>query len=203
MMWNVISQVIGTGFKVMQTRSQTKQMQALAEQKHYEKMVEGEIKYEVAKQNAMDNSWRDEWFTIILSLPLLIVFGSVFFNKPEWITKLKEGFETLNQLPDWYIYALLAAIASSFGMKVTDLAIEIGKSYGKDVKLDMVGIRPGEKLHEEMVSLEESLRVVPYEKYFMITDEVLNKEAWAFSSDSVVMTADEVGSFLKEKRVIK
>ena len=61
---------------------------------------------------------------ILLSLPLLIVFGSVFFNKPEWITKLKEGFETLNQLPDWYIYALLAAIASSFGMKVTDLAIK-------------------------------------------------------------------------------
>ena len=115
MMWNVISQVIGTGFKVMKTRSETKQMQALAEQKHYEKMVEGKIQYEVAKQNAMDNSWRDEWFTVILSLPLLIVFGSVFFNKPEWIEKLKEGFETLNQLPDWYIYALLAAIASSFG----------------------------------------------------------------------------------------
>lgn len=124
MMWNVISQVIGTGFKVMKTRSETKQMQALAEQKHYEKMVEGKIQYEVAKQNAMDNSWRDEWFTVILSLPLLIVFGSVFLNKPEWILKLKEGFETLNQLPDWYIYALLAAIASSFGMKVTDLAIK-------------------------------------------------------------------------------
>jgi hypothetical protein len=54
-MWNVISQVIGTGFKVMKTRSETKQMQALAEQKHYEKMVEGKIQYEVAKQNAMDS----------------------------------------------------------------------------------------------------------------------------------------------------
>ena len=124
MIWNVVSQVIGTGFKVMQTRSETKQMKALAEQKHYEKMVQGEIQFEVAKQNAMENSWRDEWFTVILSLPLLIVFRSVFFNKPEWIAKLKEGFETLNQLPDWYIYALLAAIASSFGMKVTDLAIK-------------------------------------------------------------------------------
>jgi len=124
MMWNVLSQVIGTGFKVMQTRSQTKQIKAMAEQKHYEKMMQGEIQYEVAKQNAMDNSWRDEWFTILLSLPLIIVFLSIFLNKPEWITKLKEGFETLNQLPDWYIYALLAAIASSFGMKVTDLAIK-------------------------------------------------------------------------------
>ncbi len=108
----------------MQTRSQTKQVKAMAEQKHYERMLDGKIEYEIAKQNQMDNSWRDEWFTIILSLPLLIVFGSIFLDKPEWITKLKEGFETLNQLPEWYIYALLAAIASSFGLKVTDLAIK-------------------------------------------------------------------------------
>ena len=124
MIWNIVGQVIGTGFKVMQTRSQTKQIKAMAEQKHYEKMMQGEIQYEVAKQNAMDNSWRDEWCTVLLSLPLIIVFGSIFMDKPEWIAKLKEGFETLNQLPDWYIYALLAAIASSFGMKVTDLAIK-------------------------------------------------------------------------------
>jgi hypothetical protein len=108
----------------MQTKSQTKQVQAMAEQKHYERMLDGKIEYEIAKQNQMDNSWRDEWFTVILSLPLLIVFGSIFLDKPEWITKLKEGFETLNQLPEWYIYALLAAIASSFGLKVTDLAIK-------------------------------------------------------------------------------
>lgn len=124
MMWNVISSIVGTGFKVMQTRSQTKQIQAMAEQKHYEKMLEGKINYEVAKQNAMDNSWRDEWFTILLSIPLIIIFGSIFLDKPEWITKLKEGFATMNELPDWYIYALLAAIASSFGLKVTDLAIK-------------------------------------------------------------------------------
>ena len=37
---------------------------------------------------------------------------------------LKEGFVTLDELPDWYIWALLAAIGSSFGLKVTDLAIK-------------------------------------------------------------------------------
>jgi|TARA_S200002703_G_scaffold65106_1_gene56241 hypothetical protein len=124
MIWNIVGQVVSTGFKVMKTKSETKQIQALAEQRHYEKMLDGKIQYEVAKQTAMDNSWRDEWFTIILSLPLLIVFGSIFLGKPEWIEKLKEGFDTLNQLPEWYIYALLAAIASSFGLKVTDLAIK-------------------------------------------------------------------------------
>ena len=123
MVWNIVGQIVSGGFKVLKTQSETKQLKALAEQKHYERMVEGKIEYEIAAQKQMDNSWRDEWFTVILSLPLIIVFGSVFLNKPEWITKLKEAFETLNQLPEWYIYALLAAIASSFGLKITDLAI--------------------------------------------------------------------------------
>ena len=123
MVWNIVGQIVSGGFKVLKTQSETKQLKALAEQKHYERMVEGKIEYEIAAQKQMDNSWRDEWFTVILSLPLIIVFGSVFLNKPEWITKLKEAFETLNQLPEWYIYALLAAIASSFGLKLTDLAI--------------------------------------------------------------------------------
>jgi len=123
MVWNIVGQIVGGGFKVLKTQSETKQLKALAEQKHYERMVEGKIEYEIAAQKQMDNSWRDEWFTVILSLPLIIVFGSVFLNKPEWITKLKDAFETLNQLPEWYIYALLAAIASSFGLKLTDLAI--------------------------------------------------------------------------------
>ena len=72
----------------------------------------------------MGDSWRDEWFTILLSIPLIIVFISIFFDKPDWILKLKEGFMTLDELPDWYIWALMAAIASSFGLKVTDLAIK-------------------------------------------------------------------------------
>ena len=55
MMWNVISQIVGTGFKVMKTRSETKQVKALAEQKHYERMLEGKIEYETAKQKGMDS----------------------------------------------------------------------------------------------------------------------------------------------------
>lgn len=97
---------------------------AKAEQTHIKKMAEGEIAYAIESQKNMQNSWRDEWFTVILSIPLLIVFGAIFFGKYEWIDKLKEGFQTLDSLPDWYIWALMAAIASSFGLKVTDLAIK-------------------------------------------------------------------------------
>jgi UDP-N-acetylglucosamine 4,6-dehydratase len=88
-------------------------------------------------------------------------------------------------------------------LMVTHLAKELGKSYGyDDIELDFIGIRPGEKIHEEMVSLEESLRTKEYDKYFMITDEVINEEAWSFASDTVVMPSDEVEDFLRIKKVI-
>ena len=90
-------------------------------------------------------------------------------------------------------------------MFITDLADVLAKDYGnQDVKFDYVGIRPGEKLHEEMVSLEESMRSKEFDKYFMITDEIINNDAWSFSSDSTVINdKQELRNFLIEKGVIK
>jgi len=124
MIWTLLGTVAKGAVDVIKTKTETKKLMAEAEQTHIRKMAEGEIEYAIASQKNMQNSWRDEWFTIILSIPLLIVFGAIFFGKYEWIDKLKEGFQTLDSLPDWYIWALMAAIASSFGLKVTDLAIK-------------------------------------------------------------------------------
>jgi len=54
-----------------------------------------------------------------------------------------------------------------------------------------------------MVSLEESLRSITFDKYFMITDEVINEEAWTFASDTVIMDSKDVEEFLKIKKVIQ
>ena len=124
MLWSLASTILGGVVDVVKTKTETKKLLAQAEQTHVKKMAEGEIEYAIQAQKSMGDSWRDEWFSLLLSIPLLIVFGSVFVNKPEWIIKLKEGFTTLDSLPDWYIWALMAAIASSFGLKVTDLAIK-------------------------------------------------------------------------------
>ena len=90
-------------------------------------------------------------------------------------------------------------------MFITDLARVLAKDYGhEDIKFDFVGIRPGEKLHEEMVSLEESMRSKEFDKYFMITDDIINEKAWSFSSDSTVIdNHQELKNFLIEKGVIK
>ena len=88
-------------------------------------------------------------------------------------------------------------------LKITDIAKSLGKSYGhEDIKLVYIGIRPGEKLHEAMISETESFRIEWYENYYMITDEIINKDCWTFSSDTSLMKPEETDKFLKESKVI-
>ena len=84
-------------------------------------------------------------------------------------------------------------------LKVTDIASALCTHYNvNNVKLKIVGIRPGEKLHEEMVSLEESVRTKKYEGYFMITNEIHHNEPWSFSSrDSLIDKKGVVPYLLK------
>ena len=87
-------------------------------------------------------------------------------------------------------------------LKITDIAKSLGKAYDNDVKFQYIGIRPGEKLHEAMISDTESFRTIEHEKYFMITDKIINQESWAFSSDQSLMKPEETDKFLKESKVI-
>lgn len=58
-----------------------------------------------------DGSWKDEFFSIILAIPLFLCFI------PGMEGVVAHGFEQLSMAPDWYFWALLTAISSSFGVK--------------------------------------------------------------------------------------
>jgi len=49
-------------------------------------------------------------------------------------------------------------------MKVTDLALAVAP----DAKQEFIGIRPGEKLHEQMISTEDSFHTYEYDQHFKI-----------------------------------
>jgi UDP-N-acetylglucosamine 4,6-dehydratase/5-epimerase len=55
-------------------------------------------------------------------------------------------------------------------MKVTDIA----RVISSDAKLKIIGIRPGEKLHEEMISREDSYYCYDYPKYYKILPQLNN-----------------------------
>jgi len=53
-------------------------------------------------------------------------------------------------------------------MKVTDIA----RAVDPDAEHEIVGIRPGEKLHEQMISAEDSVHTYEYDGYFKIVPAI-------------------------------
>ncbi|MBP2662824.1 MAG: pseB [Firmicutes bacterium] len=56
-------------------------------------------------------------------------------------------------------------IAKIPSFKITDLAEAIG---GNEIKIKVIGIRESEKLHEVMITKDDSLNAVKYDKYYVI-----------------------------------
>jgi len=46
--------------------------------------------------------------------------------------------------------------------------LDVAKAIAPDCRYEVVGIRPGEKLHEEMITETDALNSVEFEKYFVI-----------------------------------
>lgn len=62
------------------------------------------------KNSMANSSWRDEWITILLSAPLILIFG------PDAIqAQIADGFMELQKLPAWYISGVGLMIGSAFG----------------------------------------------------------------------------------------
>lgn len=85
-----------------------------------EKQATHERKLEVIKHESnWDNiqatnsgtSWKDEWFTLLFSVPLVMAFV------PEAVDIVRNGFAVLEGMPDWYKAFLGAAVAASFGIR--------------------------------------------------------------------------------------
>jgi UDP-N-acetylglucosamine 4,6-dehydratase len=88
-------------------------------------------------------------------------------------------------------------------LKIVDIADELAQSIlGREIELRSVGIRPGEKIHEEMISHEESLRSIDDGDYYMIRNNLVNQHTWNYSSQDNVLDRKDVGAFLKDKGVL-
>jgi hypothetical protein len=60
---------------------------------------------------ASKNSWKDEYLTIIFSIPLIMAFV------PGMEEIVKSGFAQLEAMPEWYQLSLGAVVAASFGIR--------------------------------------------------------------------------------------
>ena len=94
------------------------------------------------------------------------------------------------------------AIPKVKALKITDVAECLLTFYEKDIPLKHVGIRSGEKLHEEMISAEEWMRTEEYDN-FLIGSENIRDEQQSYNSKDSLMDSSEAYDFLKESGVFK
>jgi hypothetical protein len=76
-----------------------------------ERQATGEIEWDVEAIKSSAHSWKDEWLTVLFSIPLILAFI------PGMDTVVQNGFDQLNRMPEWYQYSLGVIVAASFGIR--------------------------------------------------------------------------------------
>jgi hypothetical protein len=89
--------------------------------------IQNDADWENKMADATKNSWKDEWFSLILSAPLIAVAYSVAMDDSQIIARMNEAFDALNALPEWYQYLLFIAVTASFGVKGADKLMGLKK----------------------------------------------------------------------------
>ncbi|UOF02258.1 UDP-N-acetylglucosamine 4,6-dehydratase (inverting) [Bdellovibrio reynosensis] len=145
---------------------------------------------------------RDLKFSVVRYGNVLGSRGSVV---PFFLSKRKEGVLpithmdmtrfniTLQEGVDMVMHAVEHAWGGELYVpKIPSYKIEtVAKAVAPSCKIDVVGIRPGEKLHEEMITETDSLNTYDCGKYYVIVPAapIWNEEEWAkaFAAKKVPM----------------
>lgn len=123
-MWqSLISPIANLAGGYLKNKAEEKQ----AKHKAKMTMIENDADWESKMAEASKDSWKDEYFTIALSSPIIFIGYAVGVDDPTIITRVEEGFAALSRLPEWYQYLLFIAVSSSFGIKGADKLMSLRK----------------------------------------------------------------------------
>ena len=90
-------------------KNKAEEKQALHERKL--ETIKHEANWDNIQASNAGTSFKDEWFTLLFSVPLVMAFI------PEAVPIVSAGFDVLEGMPDWYKAFLGAAVAASFGIR--------------------------------------------------------------------------------------
>ncbi len=120
-MFSIFSALLGPATSLLDGWQQRKTVKLSNELAVAQAVTEAKIKRLATGQHAdiawentaiRNSGWKDEWFTVLLSIPMVLVFI------PGMAEYVKAGFDALKaSTPDWYQWAFLVAVSSSFGYK--------------------------------------------------------------------------------------
>ena len=99
--------------KVEKSKAETgaRVARAKAEATIMERKATGELDWDLEMAKGSQSSWKDEWLTILFSIPLILAFV------PGMEEIVANGFRQLQEMPEWYQYTLGVIVASSFAVR--------------------------------------------------------------------------------------
>src|SRR6056300_1365891 len=108
MIGQIISSIGGLAASIIDSKTQLK----LTEAEIKKKQLTGEIDWDIEAIRATQNSWKDEWITLLFSIPLILAFCGDWGNEI-----VQAGFTSLEAMPTWYQYSLGGIVSASIGMR--------------------------------------------------------------------------------------
>lgn len=120
MIWTLVKTMLGGGIEMVRGWQERKKVKLeneivlsqAANEAKIERLGKGQDADIAWENTALKNAgWKDDYWTIVLSIPCVFCFI------PSMVGYVEEGFKALSACPDWYKWALLVAIGSSFGYR--------------------------------------------------------------------------------------
>ena len=112
----ILGSLAGLATSVIDSKTQIK----LTEAEIKKEQLTGEIDWDLAAIQATQNSWKDEWITLLFCIPLILAFCGDWGN-----AIVQAGFAALETMPTWYQYSLGGIVSASIGIR------SVSKFFGK------------------------------------------------------------------------
>jgi|TARA_B110000305_G_scaffold76091_1_gene85438 ABC-type sulfate transport system permease subunit len=107
----IISGVFQLGQTWLEGKNKKEAAKAEAQATVLIKSAESEANWESIMATNSGQSWKDEWLTLLFSVPMILVFF------PSMVDGVTAGFQALDSMPTWYQYTLSVIVAASFGVR--------------------------------------------------------------------------------------
>ena len=91
------------------------------------KVIQSDSDWESKAVDASANSWKDEFWTLVLSVPIFMIGYAIAMNDVDVIDRVDMAFAALDTLPEWYQYLLFLAVSASFGIRGADRLMALRK----------------------------------------------------------------------------
>ena len=108
---NIVGSFVESRVEKQKGKTKVAVAKAEAEAEVYKQTALQEGNWDKIMAQGSQQSLKDEWLTILISIPLILAF----IPGAEGI--VQNGFEQLETMPTWYQYSLGVIVAASFGVR--------------------------------------------------------------------------------------